>query len=58
MASSSWKALDFSHNNVLDVPTGIREAVAKGYMYVSIEKLAVRIVLDLAVDTALLTTMH
>lgn len=31
-ASSSWKALDFSHNLILDVPSGIRNAVAEGYM--------------------------
>ncbi|KAJ8571700.1 hypothetical protein ON010_g5136 [Phytophthora cinnamomi] len=31
-ASSSWKALDFSHNLILDVPSGIRNAVAEGYI--------------------------
>ncbi|CAH0481644.1 unnamed protein product [Peronospora belbahrii] len=30
--SSSWKALDFSHNNILGIPSGIQKAIAEGYI--------------------------
>ncbi|KAG7394375.1 Protein-l-isoaspartate O-methyltransferase [Phytophthora boehmeriae] len=32
MVSSSWKALNFAHNGILTVPSGIKNAVAEGYI--------------------------